>query len=88
MGVVAHGSAYTRPFPPPIDMSRNFPPHVSAESSSNIYPNPSEVISLVSEPFANFPKYPLIPQIIFLTGILIFVLLWSPCKILESYDNF
>ena len=31
------------------DTSRNFPKHVSAESPSNISPNPSEVISEVSE---------------------------------------
>ena len=35
---------------PPIDVSGNFPAHVSAESPSNISPNPSEVISEVSEP--------------------------------------
>ena len=36
---------------PPIDTSGNFPAaaHVSAESPSNISPNPSEVISEVSE---------------------------------------
>ena len=31
------------------DTSGNFPTHVSAESPSNISPNPSEVISEVSE---------------------------------------
>ena len=35
---------------PPIDTSGNFPTHMSAESPSNITPNPSEVISEVSEP--------------------------------------
>ena len=51
MGVLAPGSAHTRPSAqPPIDMSRNFPAHVSAKSPSNISPNPSEVISEVSEP--------------------------------------
>ena len=35
---------------PPIDVSGNFTAHVSAESPSNISPNPSEVISEVSEP--------------------------------------
>ena len=34
---------------PPIDVSGNFPAPVSAESPSNISPNPSEVISKVSE---------------------------------------
>ena len=37
----------------PIDVSGNFPAHVSAESPSNISPNPSEVISEVSEPYDN-----------------------------------
>ena len=35
---------------PPIDTSRNFPLHMSAESPLNISPNLSEVISEVSEP--------------------------------------
>ena len=35
---------------PPIDTSGNFPAHVSAESPSNISPDPSEVISEVSDP--------------------------------------
>ena len=34
----------------PNDVSGNFPAHVSAESPSNISPNPSEDISEVSEP--------------------------------------
>jgi hypothetical protein len=51
MGVLAPGSAHARPSAlPPIDVSRNFPAHVSAESASNISSNPSEVISEVSEP--------------------------------------
>ena len=50
MGVLAPGFAHARPSAhPPIDSSGNFPAHVSAESSSNISPNPSEVISKVSE---------------------------------------
>ena len=44
-------SAHAGPFArPPISMSGNFLPHMSAESPSNISPNPSEVISEVSEP--------------------------------------
>jgi hypothetical protein len=35
------------PLPPPINMSGNFPPHFSAESPSDIYPNTSEVVSEV-----------------------------------------
>ena len=50
MGVLAPRSAHARPSAqPPINMSRNFPAPVSAELSSNISPNPSEVISKVSE---------------------------------------
>ena len=51
MGVLAPGSSHARPSAqPPIDTSGNFPAHLSAESPSNISPNPSEVISEVSEP--------------------------------------
>ena len=50
-GVFAPGSAHARPSAqPPIDTSGNFPAHMSAESPSNISPNPLEVISEVSEP--------------------------------------
>ena len=49
--VLAPGSAHARPSAqPPIDTSGHFPAHISAESPSNISPNPSEVISEVSEP--------------------------------------
>ena len=52
MGVLATGSAHARPSArPPIDMSGTFPVHMSAESPSNISPNPSEVISEVLEPY-------------------------------------
>ena len=55
MGVLAPGSAHARPSArPPINTSGNFPAHVSVESPSNISPNPSEVISEVSEPKDNF----------------------------------
>jgi hypothetical protein len=51
MGVLAPGFAQARPSTqPPIDTSGNFPAPVSAESPSNISPNPSEIISEVSEP--------------------------------------
>ena len=50
MGVLAPGSAHAGPSAqPPIGTSINFPARVSAESPSNISPNPSEVISEVSE---------------------------------------
>ena len=46
MGVLAPMSAHVGPSAqPPIDVSGNFPAHMSAESSSNIFPDPSEVIS-------------------------------------------
>ena len=55
MGVLAPGSAHARPSTqPPIDMSGNCQAHMSAESPSNIFPNPSEVISEISEPYDNF----------------------------------
>ena len=50
MGVLAPVSAHAGPSAqPPIGTSINFPARVSAESPSNISPNPSEVISEVSE---------------------------------------
>ena len=49
MGVLAPVSAQAGPSAqPPIDVSGYFPAPVSAESLSNISPNPSEVISKVS----------------------------------------
>ena len=51
MGVLAPRSAEARTSAqPPINASRNFLEHVSAESPSNISPNPSEVIFEVSAP--------------------------------------
>ena len=50
MGVLAPVSAHAgHSARTPIDTSGNFPPHMSAESPSNISPNPSELISEVSE---------------------------------------
>jgi hypothetical protein len=48
MGVIAHLLRMLAR--PPIDMSGNFPAYVSSQSPSNISPNPTEVISEVSEP--------------------------------------
>ena len=51
MGVLVPGSAHAiLSTGPPINMSGNYLAHMSAESPSNISPNPSEVISEVSEP--------------------------------------
>ena len=62
MAVLAPGSAHAKPSAqPPIDMSGNLLAHMSAESPSNISPNPSEVISEVSEPYCHFSKYPPFP---------------------------
>ena len=50
MGVLAPMSAHAgNSARTPIDTSGNFQAHVSAELPSNISPNPSEVISKVSE---------------------------------------
>ena len=50
MGVLAPMSAHAGPSAQPlIDVSGNFPAHVFAELPSNISPNPSEVISEISE---------------------------------------
>ena len=48
--VLAPGSAHSRPSARPhINISRNFTAHVSAESPSNISPNPSEVIGTLGQ---------------------------------------
>ena len=50
MGVLAPMSAHAgHSARTPIDTSGNFPLHVSVESPSNISPNPSELVSEVSE---------------------------------------
>ena len=50
MGVLAPMSAHVGPSAqPPIDVSGNFPAHVSAELPSNISPNLLEVMSEVLE---------------------------------------
>ena len=50
MGVLAPVSAHAgHSARTPIDTIGNFPAHLSAESPSNISPNPSELISEVSE---------------------------------------
>ena len=62
MGVLALGSAHARPSArAPINMNGNFQVHVSAESPSNMSPNPSEVVSKVLEPQETFENTPLCP---------------------------
>ena len=73
MGVLAHGSAHTRPSAQPrINMSGKKLPHMYANSPPNISPNPSEVI------------YEFLWLLI---GILIFLFLRSACKVSEPYYN-
>jgi hypothetical protein len=81
MGVLAPGSAHARPSArPPIETSGNF---------SGAY------VSRVT--FLKFPHLPVkiglfwgvggVPQLIFFIEILLFLLIRSPCKNLETYDN-
>ena len=81
LGVLAPGSAHPRPSAqPPIDTNGIFLAHMSAESLSNISPNPSEVIYEVSEALVNFWKYPsLFAQIYHSAG---------GSQVLEPQDNF
>ena len=59
MGVLAPGSAHTRPSAgSPIDMSENFAADVSAKSPYKISSNHLEVISKVSEPWNNLRNPP------------------------------
>ena len=101
MGVLAPVSAHAGPSAqPPIGTSGNFPARISAESPSNISPNPSEVVSKVSglsdksllEIFENstfsgqnrvMEGSRFFPQI----EIFQLLLLGSPCKNLEPYDK-
>ena len=57
MGVLAPRSAHARPSAqPPINVSGNFPAHVSAELPSTISPDCLELISKVSEKSKNYQK--------------------------------
>ena len=61
MGVLAPWSAHARPSAqPPINVSGNFPAHMSAESPLNIFPNTSEVISEVFGTLRQLLKYPIL----------------------------
>ena len=69
MGVLAPVSAHAGPSAqPPIGTSGNFPARVSAELPSNISPNPSEVISKVSEVYDNFSIF-VTPQYVIVQGV-------------------
>ena len=74
MGVLAPVSAHAgHSAQPPIGTSGNFPARVSAELPSNISPNPSEVISEVSElydkPFLDIFDFSQFSIMISLSGI-------------------
>ena len=78
MGALAPGSAHARPSArPPIDMSGNFPAHMSAES-------PFENNPLCP------PKYSIVqgvgggPRLFLGCGILIFLLLGASCRVSEQ----
>ena len=98
MGVLAPGSTHARPSArPPIDTSGNFLAHMSAESHSNISPNPSKVKSEVIH-FCGSNKNLKKPKnrppggqgvgvrIFFLLPEFLFILVRSPCKVSNSYD--
>ena len=91
MGVLAPRFAHARPSAQPyIDVSGNFSAHMSAESPLNISPNPSEVISKVSEPYDNFSKYPPVPVRGGMGGARIIFYDWNPniSVSLEPMQNF
>jgi hypothetical protein len=60
--VLAPGSAHARPSDrPPIDIRRNFLAHMSAESPSNISPNPQKSYPKFRNPRTTFENTPLYP---------------------------
>ena len=62
MGVLVPGSAHARPSTqPPIDTSGNIPAHMSAESPSNISPNPQKSYPKFRNPRTTFGNTPLCP---------------------------
>ena len=79
MGVLAPGSAHARPSArPPIDMSGNFPQHMSTEAPSYIPPNLSEVSeprrAFENTPFCT-PKYSIVHGV---EGFPSFFRVWNP----------
>ena len=67
MGVLAPGTAHARlSAQPPIDTSANFLPYVSAESPSNISPNPWKSYPKFRNPRTTFENTPLgVPEYFF-----------------------
>ena len=97
-GVLAPGSAHARPSAqPPIDTSGNISVHVSKGHLQTSPPTPQKSYPKFRNPRTTFENTPLTPhiydsggggpRIIFLVGILLFLLVRSPCKISEPYDN-
>ena len=84
---------------PLFNTSRNFPPHESAKSPSKSPPTPRKSYPEFQNPRTTFennplcpPKYSIVRGVgrvpdFFLVGILIFLLLRSPCKISKPYEN-
>ena len=72
MGILAPGSVHARLcVSPPIDMSVDFPAHVSAESTSNISPSCSKISEYYFKPFWNFFEInPCPPKIALFGGIM------------------
>ena len=95
------GSVHTRPpAHPPIDMSGNFPAHMSAESPSSppfpqkSYPQFRNHRTTCGNTPLCLPNYTIVrvgregPQFLVLCGILILLLLRASCQVWEPYDNF
>jgi hypothetical protein len=62
-----------------MDMSGNFLPHMSVESTSNIPQNPSDVITKVQDPMKTFENTPLVcPKMSSCGGYANFYFDWNP----------
>ena len=102
MGVLAPGPAHARRYArPSIDMSGNFLAHLVCRVNFKHLPQPLRRYIWSDGTIRQFFKIPTLsaqkchsaggrvgPRIFCLIGILIFLLLRSPCKISESYDKF
>ena len=85
MGVLATRSAHTRPSSrPPIEIRGNFSVYMPTKSPSDISPNPSEVISEVSESQDNFSKYNPFPFLVWNPHIFVTQVLMPSFRTLEQ----